>query len=271
MLVGADRVFIVSGVSRTASEIFAVDGRVAIVTGASSGIGEHMVRTLAAQGMRVIAAARRLDRLEALAAEVPGVLPMRADVTVEADLDALVAAAYEEHGRLDVVINNAGKSDAPVRAEEESAEQFSQVIDINLNACFLLARTAAGAMIKAEAPGSIINIASVHGFVSSAPNNQAAYVASKTGLIGLTRELAGQWARHDIRVNCIAPGYFPTELTEVMMDEDSSGYGYITKRTPMRRPGRLEELDGALLLLASDASTFVTGQTVTVDGGWTMQ
>jgi len=169
------------------------------------------------------------------------------------------------------VINNAGKSDAPIKAEEETAAEFAGVIDINLNSCFLLARTAAAAMIEQATPGSIINIASAHGFVSSAPNNQAAYVASKTGLIGLTRELGGQWARHNIRVNCIAPGYFPTELTDSMMDEDSSGYGYITKRTPMRRPGRLEELDGALLLLASDASTYMTGQTVIVDGGWTMQ
>ena len=257
--------------SRTALEIFDVDGRTAIVTGASSGIGENMVRTLAAGGMRVIAAARRLDRLEALASATPGVVPMRCDVTSEDDLNALVAAAYEQFGRLDVVINNAGKSDAPIKAEEETAAEFAGVIDINLNSCFLLARTAAAAMIEQATPGSIINIASAHGFVSSAPNNQAAYVASKTGLIGLTRELGGQWARHNIRVNCIAPGYFPTELTDSMMDEDSSGYGYITKRTPMRRPGRLEELDGALLLLASDASTYMTGQTVIVDGGWTMQ
>lgn len=257
--------------NRTASEIFDVDGRIAIVTGASSGIGENMVRTLAAGGMRVIAAARRLDRLQALASTTPGVVPMRCDVTDEDDLNALVAAAYEQFGRLDVVINNAGKSDAPIKAEEETAAEFAGVIDINLNSCFLLARTAAAAMIEQATPGSIINIASAHSFVSSAPNNQAAYVASKTGLIGLTRELGGQWARHNIRVNCIAPGYFPTELTDAMMDEDSSGYGYITKRTPMRRPGRLEELDGALLLLASDASTYMTGQTVIVDGGWTMQ
>ena len=257
--------------TRTAAEIFDIDGRVAIVTGASSGIGEHMVRVLRAGGMRVIAAARRLDRLETLAAEAAGVVAMRCDVTDESDLEALIAAAYEQFGRLDVVINNAGMSDAPAKAEEETAEQFSQVVDINLNSCFLLARSAAREMIRAEEPGSIINIASVHSFVSSAPNNQAAYVASKTGLVGLTRELAGQWARNNIRVNCIAPGYFPTELTDPMMEEGSSGLNFITKRTPMRRPGKLPELDGALLLLASDASTYITGQTVTVDGGWTMQ
>jgi len=258
-------------VTRTASEIFDVDGRTAIVTGASSGIGEHMVRTLAASGMKVIAAARRLERLDSLASSTAGVIAMRCDVTIEADLDALVAAAYEQTGRLDVVINNAGMSDAPAKAEQETAAEFASVIDVNLTSCFLLARSAAAAMIEHGAPGSIINIGSAHSFVSSAPNNQAAYVASKTGLLGLTRELGGQWARHNIRVNCIAPGYFPTELTDAMMDEDSSGYGYITKRTPMRRPGRLDELDGALLLLASDASTYMTGQSVTIDGGWTAQ
>lgn len=257
--------------ARRANEVFDTDGRVAIVTGASSGIGEHMVRVLAASGMEVIAAARRTDRLDALAASETGVIAMRCDVSVEQDLEALVAAAYERCGRLDVVVNNAGVTDAPVPAETETAEEFKSVVDINLNSCFLLARAAAREMIGRRSPGSIINIASVHGFVASAPNNQAAYVASKSGLIGLTRELGGQWARYDIRVNSIAPGYFPTELTAEMMEPSSGGAGYITKRTPMRRPGRLDELDGALLLLASDASTYITGQTITVDGGWTAQ
>lgn len=179
-------------VTRTATEIFDVAGRTAIVTGASSGIGERMVRVLATNGAKVIAAARRLDRLEALAAEFDSVVPMRCDVAEEADLEAVVAAAMEQFGRLDVVINNAGLSDAPVRAHEETAEQFSRVIDINLNACFLLARIAAREMIAHESGGSIINIASVHSFVASAPNNQAAYVASKSGLVGLTKELGGQ-------------------------------------------------------------------------------
>ena len=254
--------------TRTASEIFDTNGRVAIVTGASSGIGERMVRVLAMSGMRVVAAARRTDRLDALAASVPRVTPVRCDVSIEDDLEALVCAAYDVSGRLDVVVNNAGVSDAPAAAETETALEFKQVIDVNLSSCFLLARSAAREMIAHESPGSIINIASVHGLVASAPNNQAAYVASKSGLIGLTRELAGQWARHKIRVNAIAPGYFPTELTELMMESDSGGLGYITKRTPMRRPGRLDELDGPLLLLASDASTYITGQVITVDGGW---
>ena len=255
--------------ARTAGEIFDTNGRVAIVTGASSGIGDRIVRVLATSGMAVIAAARRTDRLAALAASTPRVTPVRCDVSIEDDLEAVVAAAYGEFGRLDVVVNNAGVTDSPAAAETETAVQFKQVIDINLNSCFLLARAAAREMIAHKSPGSIINIASVHGLVASAPNNQAAYVASKSGLIGLTRELAGQWARHQIRVNAIAPGYFPTELTEPMMEPESGGLGYITKRTPMRRPGRLDELDGPLLLLASDASSYITGQAITVDGGWT--
>ena len=230
-----------------------------------------MARVLASNGVRVIAAARRLERLEALAADVPAIVPMRCDVMVESDLEALVAGAYEEFGRLDVVINNAGSTDATIRADQETAEQFDRVMHINLNACFQLARSAAREMIANEVGGSIINIASVHGLVASSPNNQAAYVASKQGLIGLTRELAGQWARNRIRVNAIAPGYFPTELTDPMMDPESSGHGYITKRTPMRRVGELAELDGALLLLASDAGSYMTGETVVVDGGWTLQ
>lgn len=250
-----------------------MDGRVVIVTGASSGIGAHMAQVLAAGGATVLAAARRKERLEELAASADGVIAVQCDVGNEAELDAMVERAWADHGRLDVVINNAGVSDAPVKAESETADEFTRVIDINLTSCFLLARTAARTMIERSRPGSIINIASVHSFVGSAPNTQAAYVASKTGLVGVTRELALQWARHNIRVNCIAPGYFPTELTEVMMDPDepAMGYGYITKRTPMRRPGNLDELDGALLLLASDASTYLTGQTVTIDGGWTAQ
>ncbi len=256
--------------TRTPNEIFSLADRVAIVTGASSGIGAHMTNTLVAAGATVYAAARRADRLEGLAADSDAIVPVTCDVTDEAHLQSLVERATAETGRIDIVVNNAGISDAPVKAVDETAEQFTRVVDINLTSCFLLARLAAAAMMERMITGSIINIASAHGLVASAPNTQAAYVASKTGLVGLTRELAAQWARDGIRVNAIAPGYFPSELTEPMMDPDSSGMGYITKRTPMRRPGRLDELDGALLLLASDASSYLTGQTIPVDGGWTM-
>lgn len=245
---------------------FDLAGRVAIVTGASSGFGDHFVRVLSAAGARVVAAARRAERLEALATECEGVLPVACDVTDDDACRALVARAVEEFGTVDVLVNNAGASD-PHTAIDEPMEMFRATIELNLNACFLLSQLVAHPM-RDQGRGSIVNIASVHGLVGSAPNNQAAYSASKAGLVNLTRELALQWVRHGIRVNAIAPGYFETELTSEMIAAES-GSKWIERNTPMRRPGRLEELDGALLLLASDAGSYITGHTLTVDGGWT--
>ena len=247
-----------------------LDGRVAIVTGASSGLGERFPRVLHAAGMHVVAAARRVDRLETLAAELPGVVPVGCDVSDDEACRALVATALERFGRIDTLINNAGLSDSPHKAEEEPPEVFRQVIEVNLNACFVLSSLVAPTMLAAGA-GSIINIGSAHSFVGSSPNNQAAYVVSKHGVVGLTRELALQWARRGVRVNAIAPGYFETELTEAMFEDGSSGQAWITRNTPMRRPGLLAELDGVLVFLASDASSYVTGQTIAVDGGWTIR
>jgi NAD(P)-dependent dehydrogenase (short-subunit alcohol dehydrogenase family) len=186
------------------------------------------------------------------------------------DRNACVTAierVVSEFGQVDVLVNNAGLSDAPDRAENEDPKRFRDVIDVNLNAPFVLSGLVAPAMIAAGRGGSIINITSVHARVGSSPNNQAAYVASKGGLENLTRELALQWARHRIRVNAIAPGYFETELTAEMIGSDS-GLAWIERNTPLRRPGAPHELDGALLYLASDASSYVTGQVVAVEGGW---
>jgi len=248
------------------ADLFDLTGRVAVVTGASSGIGDHMARVLAGAGATVVAAARRADRLEALAAEVPGVHAAACDVTDDDACRALIDGVIADHGRVDVLINNAGRSDAQP-AMDEPMEDFRATIELNLNACFLLSQLVARPM-RDQGSGSIIGIASVHGIVGSAPNNQAAYAASKAGLVNLTRELALQWVRHGIRVNAIAPGYFETELTEGMI-ADESGAKWIARNTPLRRPGRLEELDGATLLLASDAGSYITGQTIAVDGGWT--
>jgi NAD(P)-dependent dehydrogenase (short-subunit alcohol dehydrogenase family) len=250
------------------TDLWDLSGRVAIVTGASSGFGDRFSRVLAASGCQVVAAARRLDRLEALAAEVPAVLPVRTDVSVDDDCRALVRTALDRFGRIDVLVNNAGLSDAPDRAEEEDPQRFRDVIAVNLNAPFVLSSLVAAPMISAGRGGSIINVTSVHARVGSSPNNQAAYVASKGGLENLTRELALQWARHRIRVNAIAPGYFETELTAEMFTSDESGLGWIKRNTPMRRAGAAHELDGALLYLASDASSYMTGQVVAVEGGW---
>ena len=248
------------------SQLFSVAGRVAVVTGASSGFGERFARVLAAGGAQVVVGARRIERLEALAAEVPGITPVACDVSSDDDCRRLIDRALDEHGQLDILVNNAGVSDAPDKVEEEDPGRFRWVIDVNLNAAFVLSSMAGKAMLDAG-HGSIINISSVHSMVSSAPNVQAGYVASKHGLNGLTKELAGQWATRGVRVNGIAPGYISTELTEEMIANER-GLGWITRNTPMKRPGEIHELDGALLFLASDASTYVTGHTLVVDGGW---
>lgn len=248
---------------------FRLDDRVAIVTGASSGIGRRFSQVLADRGARVVAAARRLDRLQELADTSENILPVACDVGDDDALRALVDTAVNEFGQVDVVVNNAGTTDAVTPAEHQDPAQFRSVVDINMNACFVLASLAARQMIVQESGGSIINISSVHGLVAAAPNAQAAYAASKGGLVNLTRELAAQWAKHRIRVNAIAPGYFQTELTAAMFVGEDSGIRYIRRNTLLGRAGELPELDGPLLLLASDAGTYITGQTLAVDGGWT--
>ncbi len=250
-------------------DLFDLTGRVAIVTGASSGFGHHFSRVLAARGATVLAAARRADRLQELAATDERIHAATCDVAVDADLEHLVERAVRDHGRVDIVVNNAGTTDAVVAAEHEDPAEFRRVVQVNLNACFVLAAAAARQMIIQESGGSVVNISSVHGLVAAAPNAQAAYAASKGGLINLTRELAAQWAKHRIRVNAIAPGYFETELTAEMFAGEDSGLRYIRRNTLLGRPGELHELDGALLLLASPAGGYITGQTLAVDGGWT--
>ena len=249
-------------------DVFSLDGRVAIVTGASGTLGERYCRVLAGRGATVVAATRRLDRLEALAGEAPGVVPAGCDVTDDAQLRRLVEVAAE-HGGPDIVVNNAGTSDAVVRAHEQDPDHFRRVLDINLTAAFVLSAAAAGWMIEHGRRGSIVNVASMLGIVASGGNHQAGYVASKSGLIGLTRELAKQWAPEGIRVNAVAPGYFRSGLTEEMFAGDAPGLRHIQRNTLMRRAGEVDEFDGALLLLASDAGSYITGQTIVVDGGWT--
>jgi NAD(P)-dependent dehydrogenase (short-subunit alcohol dehydrogenase family) len=247
--------------------VFSLNDRTAIVTGASGGLGERFARVLHEAGAHVIGAARRADRLSALAEELDRFTAVPCDVSDDADLAGLVDATVADHDRVDILVNNAGISDAQDPAETEDPDRFRSVVDVNLNAAFVLSTLCARFMLEAGA-GSIVNISSVHGLVAASPNKQAAYVASKSGLIGLTRELACQWATRGVRVNALAPGYFASELTEEMFAAES-GMKWITRNTPMRRPGEPHELDGALLFLASDASTYVTGQVVAVDGGFT--
>ncbi|KSZ57996.1 short-chain dehydrogenase [Rhodococcus pyridinivorans KG-16] len=246
---------------------FRLDGRVAIVTGASSGLGVAFARGLAEAGADVVLAARRVDRLEKTAELVREA--GRQAVTVETDIadpaqaQRMVDHAVEQLGRVDVLINNAGIGTA-VPATKETPEQFRQVIDINLNGSYW----AAQAVGRVMQPGSaIVNISSVLG-LTTAGLPQAAYSASKAGVIGLTRDLAQQWgARKGIRVNAIAPGFFHTEMT----DEYQPGYlDSMKPRIILGRTGDAEEIAATAVWLASDASAYVTGQTIAVDGGLTI-
>ncbi len=246
--------------------LFRLDGRVSIVTGASGGLGERFARVLHAAGSTVVLAARRLDRLEALAAELPGSLAVACDVSVDAQLETLAATTIERFGTIDVLVNNAGIG-TPMAAEDEPIDHFRQVVEVNLNALFLLSQLVGRQMIE-QGHGSIVNIASMLGLVASAPIKQASYTASKGAVVNLTRELGAEWGRKGVRVNAIAPGYFPSDMTSDMWGDDQT-MSYIRRNAPMGRGGEAHELDGILLFLAGDASTYVTGQTIAVDGGWT--
>jgi NAD(P)-dependent dehydrogenase (short-subunit alcohol dehydrogenase family) len=254
-------------------DLFDLRGKVAIVTGASSGLGEGFARTLVDAGATVVAGARRLDRLEVLAKELDGtqpgkgrVVPVACDVTSEDDRRRLVEEAMAVTGHIDVLVNNAGMP-GPPDAEQETTEGFAALLDLNVASGFHLA-THVASTIAEGASLSIINISSVIGLVSTAPIGGASYAVSKAGILGLTRELAGQWGRRGIRVNAIVPGWFDTEMTDGLFSNDKSA-GWVRRNTMLGRGGEPGEVDGALLFLASPASSYVTGHALVVDGGWT--
>ena len=246
---------------------FRLDGRVAIVTGASSGLGARFAQVLHAAGATVVVAARRADRLDTLVAELgERAHAVECDVTVDADCRRLVDEAVAVGGGLDILVNNAGTT-YPGPAETEPPDEFRRVIDVNLTSVFVLSQLAFEPL-SASGHGSIVNIASVLGLVASTPIKQASYTASKGGVVNLTRELACQWARKGVRVNALAPGWFPSEMTVHMWGDDASER-FVNSNAPLGREGHDHELDGALLFLASDASSYVVGHTLLVDGGWT--
>jgi NAD(P)-dependent dehydrogenase (short-subunit alcohol dehydrogenase family) len=241
-------------------------GAAALVTGASSGLGAHFARLLAANGAKVALAARRLDRLTALAGEIEGrggrALPVECDVTAPASVEAAVSAAETELGPITILINNSGIAVAK-RVLETSETEWDQVLDTNLKGAFLMAQAVARHLKALGRPGTIVNIASIVGLRSM--GQLASYAASKAGLIHLTRNLALELAPLGIRVNALAPGYIETDLNRDFL-AGPAGQA-IAKRIPTGRFGQPDDLDGALLLLASDAGRYINGAVIPVDGG----
>jgi len=251
-------------------ELFALSGRVAIVTGGSRGLGEEMAEGLAEAGAALMICARReqwlaptLERFKALGFRVDG---MVADVSDPANVQAVVDKTIASYGRLDILVNNAGVSWG-AQPEEMPLDKWQKVIDINLTGAFLFAQAAGREMLKRNY-GRIINVASIAGLHAAVDGpHYAAYAASKAGLMGLTRELAASWGRQNIRVNAIAPGFFRSRLADPVLPIAEPS---IKATSPIPRIGAEGELKGVCVFLASDASNYITGQTIVVDGGRTI-
>ena len=248
------------------SNIFDVRGRVALVTGASSGLGDNFARRLAAEGAVVAVAARRIDRLQKLVDEIRAAggraEAFALDVSDPASVEAAYGAITRSLGVPDIVVNNAGIAQAKLALELSEAD-WRSVMGTNLDGAWRVAQAGAKAMVSAGKGGSIINIASVLGL--RVATHLLAYSAAKAALVQVTKALALEWARHGIRVNAIAPGYIETEMNRDFFKTDAGSQ--VTKRVPQRRIGAPSDLDGALLLLASEAGRYMTGSIVVVDGG----
>jgi NAD(P)-dependent dehydrogenase (short-subunit alcohol dehydrogenase family) len=242
-----------------------VDGRVVIVTGASSGIGAWVTTGLAAAGAQVVCTARRGDRLEQLIADIPNALAVAGDLTSDDDRARIVAATIEKFGRVDGLVNNAGATHT-IPALKETADDVRALLEIDLVAPLDLARRCAISM-RETGGGSIVNVTSMSGVVTTGqtvPN--VGYCAAKAGLAHATREQAVQWARYGIRVNSVAPGMFPTE----MVDGREEVPDFLLSRLLVKRVGSAEDIVGAVQYLLSDASSYITGQQLVVDGGRTI-
>lgn len=249
-----------------AERMFGLDGRVAIVTGASSGLGAGVAETLAAFGARVAVVARRKDRLDELAERIDG-HAVPCDLT---DLDVserVVQEVVEALGPPTILVNGAGGMFTEERAESEPLDAMRHTLDLNLLAPFRLSQAVFSHMRDAGG-GSIVNVSSISGRVGVPGIPQASYAASKLGLSGLTAELAVQWARHSIRVNTVAPGFFRSEITGPLYDSERA-LEYLRRNTPLPKEGAADDIVGAVLWLVGNAGSYVTGQTIVVDGGWT--
>ena len=250
-----------------AGDLFSLQGKVALVTGASSGLGQQFARTLSENGASVALVARRADRLAAFKAELEksggNAIAVEADVTDRAAMLAAFDEAEKALGTVTVLVNNAGVAQAPLRATDVSTEEWRRVLSVDLDAVFFWAQEAAKRMLASGKTGSIVNIASVLGF--GAHKGVAAYATAKAGVVQITRVLGLELAFKGVRVNAIAPGWFVTEINDAYLNSEA---GVALKRSiPMGRFGADGDLAGTLLLLASDAGSYITGTTIVVDGG----
>jgi NAD(P)-dependent dehydrogenase (short-subunit alcohol dehydrogenase family) len=235
------------------------------VTGASAGLGARFVRVLHAAGAHVIATARRAERLAALAAECGERIETVAGDITDAEHRRTLVDLARAHGHLDVLVNNAGVCDDGEPFEQQSLDELTRVVEVNLISMLDMCRLS-GELLRASSPASVINVASMYGLVASrAP--MAGYNATKGAVVNLTRHLAAMWGAYGVRVNALAPGYFPSEMTGGLAD---AGFAhFISEHTVLGRTPTIDELDGPLLFLASAASSYMTGQTLVIDGGWT--
>jgi gluconate 5-dehydrogenase len=252
------------------TNLFDLTGKAAMVTGASSGLGVQFALALARQGADLAILARRVEKLEELKGEIEklGVrcLELKCDVTQVDQIKDAVGKIEKAYGKIDILVNNAGVGgSAP--AESQTDEQWRSIIDLNLSSVYFCAREAGKIMIG-QKYGKIINIGSIHSSVAMSGSTLTGYCASKGGVLMLTKALANEWAKYNITVNAIGPAYFPSEMTQHVFERESF-LKSIQAYCPMGRPGRPGELDGALIYFASDASSYTTGQILTIDGGWT--
>jgi NAD(P)-dependent dehydrogenase (short-subunit alcohol dehydrogenase family) len=253
------------------NRLFDLSGRVAVVTGAARGIGKEIALAFAAAGAKVVIADLAIKAATDVARSSQDqgldVLALKVDVSSENSVRTMVKNTLSTSGTIDILVNNAARGGGPASVESLNLSDWNQVISVNLTSVFLCCREVGRKMIENKR-GSIINISSVEALVARAYKDEAAYGVTKAGVLELTRELAKSWAKFNIRVNAIAPGYTNTELAN--LTEGSDKLDMIKERSPMKRPAEPDELCGPAIFLASEASSYVTGHTLVVDGGWTI-
>ena len=248
----------------------ALEGKVAVVTGGGRGLGRAMALALAGEGAAVVVTGRTTASLDEVVSEIEGIdgraLAVACDVTEEAQVDALVEQALAAFGTVDVLVNNSGVVDTTTLIDQDPMS-WDRVFDTNLRGVYLTSR-AFGRVLVEKRAGKVINIAS--NFALMGVSHHVSYSSSKAGVIALTRSLAVEWARHNVQVNAIAPGYFATDINAELRDDDAATDA-VLRRSPARRMGRAEELSPWVLLLAGRASDFMTGETIVIDGGQSLQ